>query len=119
MNRSSWSVVVGLSVVSFLPMPAEAQGRPIAAVAYTLTVVVPSIIQLVVDSSVERSDGRPVIRVLTNDPVIRARSANGIPGEPIQFSRAGRGGARDAKGSDGDLGFESEVRWVRFTQVAP
>lgn len=119
MRHPRFWVVTTLSIFALLPTAAGAQGRPVTTITYALTVVVPSIIQLVVDESAQDPGGLPVVRVITNDRAIRARSAAGVVGEMVLRGALEGGRIDHAKGGEGDPVGGAALPQVRYTQVTP
>lgn len=111
--------VLAFSIFALLPGATWAQGRPGSEVLLTLTVVVPRVVQLVVDTSAGAPDGIPVVRVISNDRAIRLQAASGVPGEFVTLP--GREGPRiqHTKGDQGVDQPREDLLLVRFTQVAP
>src|SRR5690349_17439265 len=69
---------------------ALAQGPGRANVTMTITARVPSIVKYVVDETVRTADGSPTVRVVSNDPGIRAAFARGVTPElaPVALASA-------------------------------
>ena len=82
---------------------------------------VPAIVKVVVDPAAQTTDGRPVLRVVSNVPALRALAAQGIAPEVlrqggVQYAAAGRGKGGEAA-IRGDTTVEPEL--VRYTIVQP
>src|SRR5690242_18365463 len=76
--------LVGIVALSaFGPGALHAQAHGPRNLTVTLTAVVPSIVKYVVDETTRTPDGTPTIRVITNDPHIRAAFARGVAPEVV------------------------------------
>jgi len=111
--------VLGFLLFALIPCVTAAQGRPAYELLHTLTVVVPTIVQLVVDTSSGTPDGLPVIRVVSNDRRIRLRAASGVPGEYLTLPGREEPRIQHTKGDQGAEQVREDLALVRFTQVAP
>ena len=95
-----------------------AQGR---AQNTTFTATVPSIVRYVVDETIRTADGSPTIRVVTNDPAIRAAFARGVAPElaPVTLGATTPERSTHSKG-DGRLESTADgSKVLRYTVVAP
>lgn len=101
------------------PATSFAQGR--ATQTVTLRVSVPSIVKYVVDETTRAPDGSPTVRIVTNDPAIRAAFARGVTPEltSVRLASAAPEASRHAKG-DGQLQTVTDgANLLRYTVVAP
>ncbi len=101
---------------------ASAQARSAPATgAVTLAVTVPSIVRVLVDPSRISPDGTPLVRVITNDPSLRAQLAAGVPPETLRRAGTAENGEGRAKGSEAVMGGSAggQVALVRYTIVQP
>ncbi|HWA41181.1 MAG TPA: hypothetical protein VG712_06180 [Gemmatimonadales bacterium] len=100
------------------PASLRAQGSPGRQSQHLVTAVVPSIVKMVVDPVARNVDGSPVLRVVTNDPAIRARYAGGVPAVVIRRGDVATDLTVHSKGG-GDLEPEAGIEVRRSTIVAP
>lgn len=100
-------------------LEAQASAARAARITTILSVQVPSIVKLVVDPSVLGADGRPVIRVVTNDPTVRALAASGIAPELIRRAQDADGLELRGKGGEAVRGSTVEPAVVRYTIARP
>ena len=115
-------VFVGAVALSaFRPGALHAQATGPRNLTVTLTAVVPSIVKYVVDETTRRPDGSPTIRVITNDPRIRAAFARGVVPDlaPAPLASAAPEESRHAKGDERLERTTDGARIVRYTVVAP
>lgn len=101
------------------PTQAEAQQRGYARTATTVSFRVPSIVKLVADQTARTSDGAPVIRVITNDPALRAALANGVTPEVVRLAATAQEHQVRAKGGEATPDATDGTRVVRYTVVTP
>ncbi|HTK57244.1 MAG TPA: hypothetical protein VL295_10465 [Gemmatimonadales bacterium] len=87
----------------------------------TLTAVVPSIVKYVVDETTRNPDGSPTVRVITNDPHIRAAFARGVTPElaPVRLAVATPEESGHTKGAERLEGAPGGTRVLRYTVAAP
>lgn len=105
-------------VWALAPASLQAQGNPGRQAQQTVTAVVPSIVRVVADPVARNADGSPLLRVITNDPAIRARYGAGVPTVVVRRGDAAADLTLHAKGGS-DLEPEAGVEVRRSTIVAP
>ncbi len=118
---SYFAPLTAVLVVLGTPGTSVAQGRGQANLTVTLTAVVPSIVKYVVDETTRTPDGAPTIRVITNDPAIRAAFARGVTPEltPTRLASATPEESRHAKGDERLQTVTEGGKVLRYTVVAP
>ena len=106
---------------AFGPGALHAQATGPRNLTVNVTAVVPSIVKYVVDETTRNRDGSPTIRVITNDPHIRAAFARGVAPElaPARLASATPEESGHAKGDERLEAAPSGVRVLRYTVVAP
>ncbi len=114
------AIVMALGALATGQASAQARSAPATGVSM-FTARVPSIVRVLVDPSATAPDGAPLVRVMTNDPSLRAQLASGVAPETLRsagtvWTAGGRG-----KGSEGiQSGDAGSVRaLVRYTIVQP
>lgn len=117
-HRVALTSFAALLLAVATPRGIAAQGSPRGQAQHTMRVVVPSIVRIVADPVARNADGSPVLRVVTNDPAIRAQYAAGVPSAVVRLAESTIDPARHAKGGS-DLEAESGVEVRRSTVVAP
>ncbi len=113
----SWLAVL-LLLAAAAPAEVTAQGHPRGEAQHNVRVVVPSIVRIIADPVARNVDGSPVLRVVTNDPAIRAQYAAGVPTVVVRRGDSSVDPTRHAKGGS-DLEPEAGVEVRRSTVVAP
>lgn len=124
MRASSFRGLVFVGAVAFgafLPGALHAQASGPRTLTVTLTAVVPSIVKYVVDETVRTADGSPTIRVISNDPAIRAAFARGVTPEllPVALASATPEQSGHAKGDQRVESAADGSTLRRYTVVAP
>ncbi|HVX87485.1 MAG TPA: hypothetical protein VG940_01055 [Gemmatimonadales bacterium] len=115
-HLAALSAIVSLGALA--PAGLQAQGRPARQAQQVVTAVVPSIVRVVADPVARNADGSPLLRVITNDPAIRARYGAGVPTVVVRRGDAAADLTIHAKGGS-DLEPEAGVEVRRSTIVAP
>lgn len=92
-------------------------GRAVAVVQ----AVVPSIVKYLVDETTRTADGSPTVRVLTNDPAIRAAFARGVTPElaPVILASTAPEQSGHVKGDQRLETTPEGAKVLRYTVVAP
>ena len=110
--------LAGALLLGIAPATAAAQGRTLTM---TLTAVVPSVVRYVVDESTRTADGGPTVRVITNDPLIRAAFARGVTPEraPMVLASATPETSAHAKGDAQIDRVTADSKLLRYTVVTP
>ena len=119
MIRTS-TIALSLGALATGLASAQARSAPAAGV-HTLAVTVLSIVRVLVDPSVISQDGTPVVRVITNDPSLRAQFAAGVAPETLRRAGTVETGEGRAKGSEALVGGNAgdQTKLVRYTIVQP
>lgn len=115
-------VFVGAIALSAIrPGALHAQATRPRILTVTLTAVVPSIVKYVVDETTRTPDGSPTIRLITNDPRIRAAFARGVVPElaPARLASATPETSGHAKGDERLEAAPNGARILRYTVTAP
>ncbi|HEX7919208.1 MAG TPA: hypothetical protein VF454_07380 [Gemmatimonadales bacterium] len=110
--------LAGALLFGIAPTAAAAQGRTLTM---TLTAVVPSVVRYVVDESTRTADGAPTVRVISNDPLIRAAFARGVTPEraPLLLASATPEASAHAKGDARIDLVAADTKLLRYTVVTP
>ena len=111
-------VVLALGALATGQVAAQTHSAPMTGVA-TFALTVPSIVRLVVADQGQTPDGAPVIRVVTNDPAIRAAAVGGVSPELLRRASRSDELASRGKGSEGAQQGAETGTLLRFTVVAP
>ena len=117
-HQLAFGSIIALAFGAVAPAGLLAQGAPVRRSQQVLIVAVPSIVRVVADPDARNPDGSPVLRVVTNDPAIRAQYAAGVPTTVVLRGEASIDPTRHAKGGS-DLDPEGGVEVRRSTIVAP
>ena len=120
MRTTLRAITFALTVGAIQPaiLRAQAPNAGHANATAVLTIQVPAIVKTVVT---EGADGIPVVRVVTNDPRLRAATANGVVPERLVTARvvATPEQSARAKGDEALEPLDATGRVVRYTVVAP